>query len=422
MKPTYFTCTLGQADALNLTNESFSNINQFIADLAEAIPLQPAVAFGKPCSEQNEPWASSIWTFRDVLEGSRTLAAILNTEYGPSLSASKTVALICPSTPEFLFTWLALMQLGHAVLLIAPQCQPAAIAHLCKACDATAIFHDGTYVAQTTEAVELASKGGAQLNSLALPFDDRHSLVQVLSQQVNDLPTTVNIDKTDVAYLHHTSGTSSGVPKPIPQTHRAGAGVLPAFPEGKHAATFTTTPLYHGGIADLFRAWASGALIWLFPGKGVPISAHNIVKCLDVGAQASEQHQLPPIKYFSSVPYVLQMLEADVRGLRFLQKMDIVGVGGAALPTEVGDRLVGNGVNLVSRFGSAECGFLMSSHRDYAEDKEWQYLRSNDGTELLGFEKHESGLHELVVLHGWPHMVCFPESCLPNSEVFLTTK
>jgi len=86
--------------------------------------------------------------------------------------------------------------------------------------------------------------------------------------------------------------------------------------------------------------------------------------------------------------------------------MDIAGVGGAALPAEAGDELVLNGVNLISRFGSAECGFLMSSHRDYENDKEWAYLRSGPGMEKIKFEEQDDGLVELIVLDGWPHKVC----------------
>ncbi len=83
--------------------------------------------------------------------------------------------------------------------------------------------------------------------------------------------------------------------------------------------------------------------------------------------------------------------------------MDLVGVGGAALPSAVGNELVRKGVNLVSRFGSSECGFLMSSRRDYALDKEWEYLRSREACSLR-FEPQENGLAELVVRHDWPHM------------------
>jgi len=157
-------------------------------------------------------------------------------------------------------------------------------------------------------------------------------------------------------------------------------------------------------VADSFRAWTSGAMIWLFPGKDIPITAGNIIKCLDTATGCATRNECPPVKYFASVPYVLQSLEANERGLQYLQQMDIVGVGGAALPDEVGDRMVEKGVNLISRFGSAECGFLMSSHRDYENDKAWQYLRSDQGSERLSFEKQEDGLSELVIPDGWPHM------------------
>jgi hypothetical protein len=100
------------------------------------------------------------------------------------------------------------------------------------------------------------------------------------------------------------------------------------------------------------------------------------------------------------------MMAEDRGGLAWLQKMDIVGVGGAALPDGVGDTLVSNGVNLISRFGSAECGFLLSSRRNYSADKDWQYLRLPSPSPYLRFEKQDdgSGLSELVVLKGWPHM------------------
>ena len=215
-------------------------------------------------------------------------------------------------------------------------------------------------------------------------------------------PLSAPIHETDTAFWHHTSGTSTGLPKPIAQSHQGAVGSLPRL-EGRGAATFTTTPLYHGGIADCFRAWTSNALIWLFPGKDVPITSTNILKSLGVAGELVQESAIPPVRYFSSVPYVLQMLASEAEGLEVLQKMDIVGVGGAALPPSVGNDLVQKGVNLVSRFGSAECGFLMSSHRDYSKDKEWQYLRSLDSP-LLRFERQDGGLAELVITKEWPHM------------------
>lgn len=138
----------------------------------------------------------------------------------------------------------------------------------------------------------------------------------------------------------------------------------------------------------------------------MPITARNIVSSLSITHEVALESPFPQVKYFSSVPYVLQMLAEDEEGLEWLQKMDIVGVGGAALPESVGNDLASKDVNLTSRFGSAECGFLLSSHRDYSTDREWQYLRAPANGALLKFEKQDdgSGLSELVVLKGWPHM------------------
>ena len=209
----------------------------------------------------------------------------------------------------------------------------------------------------------------------------------------------------DAAFIFHTSGTSSGLPKPIVQSHHAAFGVLPAL-DGRKSASFTTTPLYHGGIADCLRAWASRALIWLFPAAHVPVTTENIWFCLSAAAKAISTVSAPNVKYFSSVPYVLQMLADDPAGLEILQSMKIVGVGGAALSPKTGDYLVERGVNLISRFGSAECGFLLSSHRDYSSDKDWQYLRVSPKINRLCFEEQNdgSGLSELIVKRGWPHM------------------
>ena len=79
--------------------------------------------------------------------------------------------------------------------------------------------------------------------------------------------------------------------------------VLPSsYFDGRQAATFTTTPLYRGGIADLFRAWTSNALIWLFPGKELPITAVNVCNCKNITMETFQRGLCPTVRYFSSVP------------------------------------------------------------------------------------------------------------------------
>jgi thioester reductase-like protein len=204
---------------------------------------------------------------------------------------------------------------------------------------------------------------------------------------------------SSIAHYFHTSGTSSGLPKPVAQTQFGAVGALPRLPGGDKPATFTTTPLYHGGLADCFRAWTSGAMIWMFPEAKVPVTGGNVLKAFHFARKTSRAR----ISYFSSVPYVLQMLlEEGADGIELLRDMDIVGFGGAALPKSIGDKLVDADVRLISRMGSAECGFLMSSYRDFTKDREWGYLRPVGDPDLLAFEARDDGLAELVIKPGWP--------------------
>ena len=59
--------------------------------------------------------------FHELAECSKTSAHILNLSLksGDWTKIGRTVALLCPSSLEFLFTWLGLIRLGYAVLLIA---------------------------------------------------------------------------------------------------------------------------------------------------------------------------------------------------------------------------------------------------------------------------------------------------------------
>jgi len=399
MQVNYFVCTLGQAAHLNDQPKPYRTVSEFVIQQAQHHPQLPAVGF--PIPEQGpNGWFYKVLTFADVDRGSNAFALRLSAVL-KSPSTSETIALLCHSSPEFLFTWLGLMRLGHPVLLIAPQCQPAAIVHLCASCQVSVLFFDAAHAERAHQAGRHAKEQGeTHLTLQLLPLRETEDIFQLIHEHVERKVEPPHLDRADTAYLHHTSGTSSGLPKPIPQSHGGAIGVLPNLPTIPAAASFTTTPLYHGGIADLLRCWTSDAMIWLFPSKDVPITARNIHGCLKV----AELYPHAEVKYFSSVPYILQMMEADPTGVTLLQRMEIVGVGGAALPAEVGDRLVEKGVNLVSRFGSAECGFLLSSYRDLATDGDWQYLRNYNPTDVLEFEPRADGLAELIIKPGWPHM------------------
>lgn len=299
-----------------------------------------------------------------------------------------------------------------------PQLERTAIKHLCSTCNVSVVFAD----ARNYDRVKNLKDGSLAINISNILYN--------LKPEQNPAKIASSVKSDHIAYLFHTSGTSSGLPKPIPQSHHAAVGVLPRLPGGGSAATFSTTPLYHGGIADCFRAWASGATIHLFPGT-LPITANNVQRA--VSRANSYLANACPVKYFTSVPYILQMLGGDPAnpeddsGLQLLQEMDLVGVGGAALPAPVGNYLASRNVKLVSRFGSAECGFLLSSHRKYSDDREWSYLRADSllqpdyyDFEAQAGESGEPSLFEFVVKPKWPHRgkTNRPDGSFATSDLF----
>ena len=154
-----------------------------------------------------------------------------------------------------------------------------------------------------------------------------------------------------IAVYFHTSG-SSGLPKPVPVLHRHLSSVMPFAPdENGPCAAFSTTPLFHGGLTDAFRALNATEPIHFFPLHRLPVTASNVRRAVETAGKH--------VVYFFTVPYILKLLvEADE--LAMLASMRIVSTGGAPLSDELGDRLVKAGVPLVSRYGSSECGCACS--------------------------------------------------------------
>lgn len=86
-----------------------------------------------------------------------------------------------------------------------------------------------------------------------------------------------------------------------------------------------------------------------------------------------------------------------------LADFEAVSFAGAAVPDDLGDRLVAAGVNLISIYGTTETGSLLNSRRDFAGDKAWNWLRAEGPiVDYSVMEDRGSRTFELVVLDGWP--------------------
>ncbi|KAI0517245.1 hypothetical protein F5B22DRAFT_654905 [Xylaria bambusicola] len=382
VKPNYFTCTLGEAVFLrkhgNASAQPFQTVLDLIKCRARDNPNSAALGFANPREKLR---TKGFITFAELYELSRIAASVLKQTLSKSDDDghSSTVGLFCHSSLDLVLSWLGLLQLRRTAFFLAPQLEAYAVEHLCQETGIREVLVDDAHRSQLSQI-----GGDIKINAIPSYHGERALATDIPEENAG--PASAS----SVVFLQHTSGTSSGLPKPIVETEWGAVGCLPVSIDRNPVATFTTTPFYHGGVADSLRAWTSGAMIWFFPEGAMPITGDNIILAVNDARKRSKE---ACVKYFSSVPYVLQML-LEVEGgagIELLKSMSLVGVGGAPLPPAIGDSLVQSGVKLLSRMGSVECGFLMSSHRKYSEDKQWEYLRVMDDSSLLEFEPRGDG-------------------------------
>ena len=147
----------------------------------------------------------------------------------------------------------------------------------------------------------------------------------------------VNEEDT-VAFIVHSSG-STGLPKPIYQTHRQCLG---NYATGNGMRAFVTLPLFHNhGLSTMFRGIAAGKCTMIY-NANLPLTNKNLVTAMS----------RTNFESFHCVPYALKVLAETSDGVEQLAKATLVLFGGSSCPDELGDMLVERGVNLVSHYGA----------------------------------------------------------------------
>ncbi|WVF66748.1 hypothetical protein IAT40_001490 [Kwoniella sp. CBS 6097] len=428
MSISYLVSTAGHAQRQNeLHPHNIKSILQLIQEGSEELGDEKVVGFTSP-SERDSAWTCLRLSFRELLSLSGKLIGQLekNGLRGPT-GERNVVSLLCPTGLDFLLAWIALMRMGYGVVFIAPQCSPSAINHLVQSTSSSRLIYHPKYADLAQSAQKLYDASALLELPLHFIYRDESSSSAIGCSAGN--PSTIS-------HVFHTSGTS-GTPKPIPYTHVGSVKPLPRrkvpsylcpepTPMGEgvtlpsESAAFTTTPLFHGGVSDLLRAWMARSMLYFYPTSDTPITATNVVNA--VRACDGEVPEIPGITMteeavverarrfkvmsFLSVPYILTILAEDAEGpaMNTLKDLDFVSTGGAPLDRRVGDNLVNKGVNLVSRLGSSECGFLLSSHRDYRNEKDWEWLRNDSPfASAIMFEpvEGEQDKFEMVVTDRW---------------------
>lgn len=150
--------------------------------------------------------------------------------------------------------------------------------------------------------------------------------------------TELTNEEDTVAFIVHSSG-STGLPKPIYQTHRQ---CLSNYAVGSGMRAFVTLPLFHNhGLSTTFRGILAGKRTMIY-NANLPLTNGHLVSAM----------KTIEFESFHCVPYALKVLAETEEGIAELAKAKLVLFGGSSCPDDLGDLLVQHGVNIVSHFGA----------------------------------------------------------------------
>ncbi|KDQ59731.1 hypothetical protein JAAARDRAFT_192204 [Jaapia argillacea MUCL 33604] len=329
------------------------------------------------------------------------------------------VALLCQSGWEYVVLEMAIMKLGWSCVLLSTNNSVPALSHLIKSTGTTHLFYDRRIPALRISA-EGAVEGSTKMVLRPSPdpasYEDDSVTLEMSDSPVYRSAIFATKSEADLrAFCVHSSG-STGFPKPIWITHRASvANITNNF----NLKGFITLPLFHNhGHMGLYRAIFSRKTLYLYPTPPLRLTSKSLVSAL----------QSSTADLFYAVPYVLKLLSETKEGIDALKRLKLVTFGGSACPDEVGDRLVREGVRLAGHYGATEVGQLMTSLRDFDNDKGWAWVRlsgARSGSVLLEdcieFEPVGDGTFELVVKKGWPPQTTSnrPDGSYATKDLFI---
>ena len=327
----------------------------------------------------------------------------------PKLAEAPVVALLAPSSFEFVLTIFALNRLGYAILFLSTRLTPPALARLMGMAGCTTVIVSHSNLSVVTEI------GKTRPECKGIPLLQRHdyrnhSAAPLFQREGIEMAK----EGRKMAFIVHSSG-STGFPKPIFLTNLQ---CLANFRKSFGLRAFCTSPLFHShGLMELFRAFYTRSTMYL-GNYAFPITSQNLIEAMGVAKP----------ELVCAVPYVLKLLAEKEVGIRTLANAKLVLYAGSSCPDELGDRLVADGVTLVANYGATETGQIMTSFRPPC-DNEWQYMRLHRPVaDYTLMDEVAPGVFECVGLDGLsskgpsnskpPYSDKNPENCFRTADLF----
>lgn len=328
--------------------------------------------------------------------------------------ALRTIGMFCTSELNFVVNEMALIRLGHSVLIISPNSSVQAVVHLMEITECKDLVYSPAQRTIAEEAIgSLQRTGAAALSQEWVTVKEVREETN-LSQAIEiRSELTYEDESKDVFAYTHSSG-STGHPKPIGRRHRE--FTRNEWQGAIHGLIFA--PIFHTMCHGLvFTALMTGGSVVLLP-SSLPITSSNLV---DLSKGSIERG----FTTLYAVPLLLKLLVDAPGGFDVLSRFKMVYFSGAPLPKALGDLLTEANVNLVSNYGCTETRLLLTSKRDFKIDKHWDVLRPTKSfapfmkMEEVSKEGGET-IYELVCDKDWRNRTLTnrPDGSFTTSDLF----
>ncbi|KAJ7625856.1 putative aminoadipate reductase [Roridomyces roridus] len=280
----------------------------------------------------------------------------------------------------------------------------AAVLHLLDTTKCHRVLITKTSLGPLTDAIS------AELATLSAPYDLSVEEVPFLGQLYPHLgrespsdeftpypaPSTRTPLNTVAMYLH--SSGSTGFPKSIPETHRT---LLHYAARGKPQQSLQLTihalfesrelaprqavgalPPFHGFAQVEQHAFPilAGGTACIYPPSSLSTPMEYRIPIVPTAENAIENARRAKADGIVAVPAMILEWAAEKKHVEYLKTLNLLAYSGGPLSERVGDKLVKEGVNLVSMYGATEFGFpgIVKRHQEEMDAREWSWLRFSD--------------------------------------------
>ncbi|KAF4760071.1 hypothetical protein HAV15_005922 [Penicillium sp. str.  len=321
---------------------------------------------------------------------------LMDDGFKQSTQTPSIVALLTLSDLNMVITFFALSRLGYTVMMLSPRLSGEACISLLETVNCESIIYG--------QSPNIRSTLGEILRRRLVTCRPMLSCSLYNRLQSPSLVLKRNRNPERVALILHSSG-STGTPKPLFLTHKA---IMTHPLRGPGFTSFNTLPWYHlHGLSTALQAmWMrKTAYMW---NAALPLTAEFVATALEEARPES----------VAAVPYMLQILVDDPRGITALRQCKLVTYGGAPCPDELGDRLVSEGVHLGGSFGLTEAGLVAESISRPKGDPYWNYVKFFDNIRSYVWMKpisESKSLFECVYLAGHPALTTSNSNEPPGS-------